>query len=251
MLRKRIIPVLLIREKSLVKTVKFNKFSYIGDPCNTLSIFNDLEVDEICILDILATSNARGPNYSLLSDIADECFMPLCYGGGITSVDQVKRIFDIGFEKVSINSACLYDLSFITKLANLFGSQSIVCSVDVKRNYLGQARVFNKNYKIDLKPLDHIKNLENAGAGEILLTSVNKEVTWAGADIDLIFDATELVNIAVIVQGGIDSVDNIYTIFGKTSASAVGVGSMVCFQGKDKGVLINFPEIEENPKLFN
>lgn len=248
MLRKRIIPILLIRDKSLVKTVNFNKFSYIGDPCNTLSIFNDLEVDEICILDILASSLNKEPNFGLLSDIADECFMPLCYGGGITSVENAKRIFDIGFEKVSLNSNCIEDLSLVSALAKLYGSQSIVCSVDVKKNYLGKDMIFNKNFKrIKVNPYDHVKALETAGAGEILLTSVNREGTWSGADIELIEKISDLVNIPVIAQGGIGSVDDISSVFKNTSASAVGVGSLVSFQGKDKGVLINFPEIDKKP----
>ncbi len=135
MLRIRVIPTLLLRNKSLVKTKCFKDFNYVGDPVNTVRIFNELLVDELLFLDILASKEKKKPDIKLLSEISKECFMPLSYGGGITTFDDAKKIFDLGFEKISLNSSAVKDPKLITQLAKHFGSQAIIISVDVKKKY--------------------------------------------------------------------------------------------------------------------
>ena len=246
-IQKRIIPTLLLHDESLVKTVQFDKFKYIGDPCNTVRIFNELEVDELLFLDIKASISKMKPNLKILKEIADECFMPLSYGGGITTVDDAKKIFDIGFEKISINSSLFNDPKLIKKISNIFGSQSVIGSIDVKKNFLGKYSVYSHsgNKKKDEEPVQWAKNLEKCGAGEILLTSINNEGMWSGFDIHLVKSLCDAVNIPVIANGGAGNISHLNEVFKKTSVSAVALGSMVVFQKKGFGVLINFPEKNE------
>ena len=246
MLDKRIIPVLLVKNGSLVKTRKFGKFCYIGDPCNTLRIFNELEVDELFVLDIDASLLDQTPNQSFLDEIAEECFMPLGYGGGISSIDQAKRIFDAGFEKICLNSTALQNPGLITKVANHFGSQSVVLSIDAKKSLSQNYFVYSHSgrKKWDFSPESWAKEGENLGCGEILLTSIDREGTWSGFDIDLIHRVVQRVDIPVIAHGGAGNTDHIAEVFSLTSASAVALGSMVVFQKQEMGVLVNFPERE-------
>jgi len=243
MIRTRIIPVLLLRNESLVKTVRFNKFTYIGDPCNTVRIFNELEVDELLFLDINATREKKTPNLKVLTDIANECFMPLGYGGGIQNINQAKSVFDIGFEKISINSAAIYSPEIITKLANIYGSQAIICSIDVKRNLFGKYQVMaasgSKNSGID--PVAWAKEMESRGAGELLLTSIEREGTWQGFDSKLVKSVTEAVNIPVVAHGGAGNIKDVESVVENSGASAVALGSLLVFQKKGMGVLVNFP----------
>ncbi|MEO1926809.1 MAG: AglZ/HisF2 family acetamidino modification protein [Gammaproteobacteria bacterium] len=253
MLRTRIIPTLLLRNESLVKTVQFDKFTYVGDPCNTLRIFNELEVDELIILDITASRNNYPPNLNVLKDIADECFMPLGYGGGIQTIEQAKEILQIGFEKIVINSYALENPSLISQLAEYFGSQAIIVSIDVKKDFWGTSRIWThagkRKHKLD--PIEWAKQLEQLGAGEILLTSIEREGTWDGFDIALIKAITESVDIPVICNGGAGSLNDIGLAVNEGGASAVGLGSMVVFQKKGMGVLINFPQKELIEKVLD
>ena len=246
MLRSRIIPVLLLRNESLVKTVRFGKFSYVGDPCNTVRIFNELEVDELIFLDIMASRDGKSPNLRLLAEIADECFMPLAYGGGIRTFDQAKSVFDIGFEKVAINSHALNNPRLITDIANHYGSQAVIVSIDVKKKLLGGETVKNMGGSVNtyLDPVVWARKVEKLGAGEILLTSIDAEGTWQGFDVDLVAEVTSAVNIPLIAHGGAGSVDDIARVITKAKASAVGLGRMVVFQKKGMGVLVNFPDKE-------
>ena len=241
MLRKRVIPILLLREDSLIKTTKFDKFRYIGDPCNTVRIFNELEVDELIILDILASKNKEIPNFNVLRSIADECFMPLAYGGGIKSLEQAKKIFDLGFEKVSLNTAALETPNLISDLAKVYGSQAVICSIDVKKTLLGSYKIYNSSSKKHKKQslLDWVKKVESLGAGEILLTSVNLEGSWQGLDLKLTSMVSEASSIPVIGQGGIGSKDHINEAFESTKLSAIASGSALVFQKKGMGVLVN------------
>ena len=247
MLRTRVIPVLLLRNESLVKTVRFNTFTYVGDPCNTVRIFNELEVDELLFLDITATREHRGPNIQILSDISNECFMPLGYGGGIRELDQAKAIFDIGFEKIAINSAAVDNPRLISELASHYGSQAVIVSIDVKAGWLGCPRVRTAagKQKTKLDPVRWAKEAEERGAGEILLTSIDREGTWDGFDLDFVKRVTDAVSIPVIAHGGAGRVEDIGRVVKQGGASAVALGSMVVFQKKDKGVLVNFPEPQE------
>ena len=244
MLRTRIIPILLLRNESLVKTIKFNKFSYLGDPANTVRIFNEIEVDELIFLDIMASRKKRKPNFRILNEIASECFMPLCYGGGISNLEQAKKIFDIGFEKISINTQANINPGLITEIANYFGSQSVIASIDVKKNIFKQDKVITisntKNTKKN--PILWAKEVEELGAGEILLTSIDREGTWEGFDLNLVRQFTDNVSIPVIAHGGAGNIDHIKDVVINANASAVALGSMVVFQKKDMGVLINFPD---------
>ena len=247
MLTKRIIPVLLLRNGALVKTRRFGKFDYIGDPCNTLRIFNELEVDELFLLDIDASRIGRLADFNLLGEISDECFMPLGYGGGITSLDLAKRVFDSGFEKVSLNSSALENPSLITEIANHFGSQSVILSIDVKKGLMGKLRVLSHSGKNRwaISPESWAKRGQELGCGEILLTSIDREGTWSGFDLDLVRKVAEMVDLPVIAHGGAGEMEHISTVLWQSGASAVALGSMVVYQKKDMGVLVNFPDKAE------
>ena len=247
MLKTRIIPCLLLRNESLVKTVQFKKFSYIGDPVNTCRIFNELEVDELAFLDITASREKRDPNYKILKEIADECFMPLSYGGGIHSVEIAERVLNIGFEKMVLNTYPFEKSGIVTELANAFGSQSVIVAIDVRRNFLGRYSVCSLSGSVNRKrdPVDWAREAENRGAGEILLTSIIREGTWGGFDIPLVRSVATAVNVPVIAHGGAGSVEHIGEAIKIGRASAVALGSMVVFQGKDLGVLVNFPDKNE------
>jgi len=244
MLKTRIIPCLQLIENSLVKTVKFDNPSYIGDPVNTVRIFNELEVDELCFLDIRATSQNLHTNFNILEEIANECFMPLSFGGGLKDFDTVKKIFAIGFEKVVINSSAIKQPSFISKIADYFGNQAVIASIDVKKNILGKYLVFANNgiEKTKLDPILWAKELEDLGAGELLVTSMDRDGTWNGFDLDITKKISDSVSIPVIANGGAGSVQHIGEVVKHGGASAVALGSMVVYQKKGMGVLVNFPD---------
>ena len=253
MLKTRIIPALLLKNESLVKTVKFKNSSYIGDPINTVRIFNELEVDELTFLDIKATNEHREPNYKILAEIANECFMPLAYGGGIKSLEQAKKIFSIGFEKIVLNSSPVLNINIISEIASYFGNQAIIGSIDVKKTLWGRYEVVSHSgaRKTKMDPVGWAVNLENAGVGEILLTSIDREGTWSGFDIELVKKVTDAVSIPVIAHGGAGTIDHISVVVKQGNASAVALGSMVVYQQKDMGVLVNFPDKVELEALLN
>jgi cyclase len=244
MLRVRVIPVLLLDDESLVKTRGFARPEYIGDPCNTVRIFNELEVDELAFLDITATPQRRGPNFALLKDIATECFMPLSYGGGLANFDDAARVFDTGFEKVVINSHVHARPRLIEEIARVYGSQAVVVGIDVKHDWLGRERVVTHGARKTQAPgaVEWARRVEALGAGELLLTAVDREGTWAGYDLDLVRRVSDAVSIPVIAHGGAGAVPDLAAAVRQGGASSVAVGSMVVFQKKDFGVLVNFPE---------
>jgi imidazole glycerol-phosphate synthase subunit HisF len=244
MLRTRVIPALLLRDSSLVKTVRFGGFTYVGDPCNTVRIFNELEVDELAFLDITATREGRAPNLALLADIANECFMPLAYGGGIRSLADAQSILRLGFEKVIVNSHAQAQPTLVAELAEHFGSQAVIVSIDVRRGFLGRMQVYTRSGCLNTHrdPVAWAREAEALGAGEILLTSVDREGTWEGFDLELVKAVTDAVHIPVIAHGGAGSLEHIAQVVTQAGASAVALGSMVVFQKKGCGVLVNFPE---------
>lgn len=244
MLRTRVIPTLLLRNESLVKTRRFGRFTYVGDPCNTVRIFNELEVDELVFLDIDASRDRRGPNLRLLADIAKECFMPLGYGGGIRTLRDAKAVFDIGFEKVVVNSAAAERPTLISELAKYYGSQAVMVSIDVKRGWFGAGTVRTHGGKRNTHrdPVDWAREAERQGAGEILLTSIDREGSWLGFDLDLVSRVTAVVSVPVIAHGGAGSLQHITEVVKRARASAVALGSMVVFQKQGMGVLVNFPQ---------
>ena len=252
MLRSRVIPVLLLNNESLVKTIRFQNFTYVGDPCNTVTIFNEIEVDELIFLDIAAGKMKATPNFKLLRNIADECFMPLGYGGGIRTLDDAKAIFDIGFEKIVINSAAFENPKLILEISKFFGSQAVIVSIDVKTNLFRRKTVRTKSGKFNtgLDPIKWAEEVVKLGAGELLVTSIDREGTWSGFDLELIKKISNNVSVPVIAHGGAGSLEQIKKVVKYAGASAAAVGSMVVFQKKGMGVLVNFPAPEELESAF-
>ena len=246
MLKARVIPCLLLRNNGLVKTVKFREPKYVGDPINAVRILNDKEVDELAFLDISATPAGRGPNFELIADIASEAFMPFAYGGGITTLEQVQQLYATGVEKVILNTAAAADPSLVSRAADLAGSQSVVVSIDVRKSWLGKYGVYTRSgtqeQKID--PVNHAVRMEAAGAGEILLTSVDRDGTMSGYDLDLVAAVSRAVSIPVVASGGAGSVLDFRQAIG-SGASAVAAGSLFVFHGKHRAVLITYPEYAE------
>jgi cyclase len=246
MLRTRVIPALLLRNDSLVKTIRFGKFTYVGDPCNTVRIFNELEVDELLFLDITATRERRPPNLKLLAEIANECFMPLGYGGGIRSLADARAVFETGIEKVVINTAAVARPQVIREVAAVYGNQAVIVSIDVRRGLTGRQSVWISNARRNtgLDPVAWAKQAAEMGAGEILLTSVDREGTWDGFDVQLIRRVADALSVPVIAHGGAGSLKDIGDAVTQGGASAVAVGSMVVFQKRGMGVLVNFPDAD-------
>ncbi len=244
MLRIRVIPCLQLIDESLVKTIKFGKYGYIGDPINTVRIFNELEVDELCFLDIRATKEKREPNLKILSEIANECFMPLSYGGGVKDLETAKKILSIGFEKIVINTSAYLNPNLVSEIASYSGNQSVIGSIDFKKNIFGKYQVFTHDgrQKQSKDPVIWAKELEELGAGELLLTSMDNDGTWRGYDIDLLNRITSVVNIPVIANGGAGNISHIKDVVKKSNVSAVALGSMVVYQAEGLGVLVNFPD---------
>ena len=203
MLRVRVIPTLLLRNSGLVKGSRFKNHRYVGDPVNAVKIFNDKLVDELVLLDIAATESGQEPNFKLLADIASQAFMPLGYGGGIRSVEQIERLFRLGIEKVVINTAAVEVPRLIADASSIAGSQSIVVSIDSKRDVVGGYHVYTRSgtRKMKLNPVDFARRMEDNGAGEILLTAIDREGTGKGFDLDLIYDVASAVSIPVIANG--------------------------------------------------
>ena len=249
MLTTRIIPILLIREQSLVKTYRFSKHKYIGDPVNTVRIFNELMVDELCLLDI-TRNNENKPNFTLLSKLADECFMPLSYGGGIQTMHQAKSIFEIGFEKIIVNSACYSEPNLISKLSEKYGEQAVIVSIDVKKNIFGNYFVYsnNGNKRQAISPEHAAVYFEECGAGEIILTNIDREGTYSGYDTEIINKVSAAVSVPVIANGGVGKLEH-FKDGKRAGASALGAGSYFMFQKKDMGVLIKYLTEQEKSSI--
>ncbi len=251
MYRARVIPCLLVRGNGLVKTRKFKNPVYVGDPINAVRIFSEKEVDEIVVLDIDASRTGREPNYELVAEIAGEAFMPLAYGGGIRTVDQVRRLIRSGIEKVVINSVAIESTDVIRAAADIFGSQAVVGAVDVKKTLLGGYRIVGRSATIEVNtPMEeHIQRLIEAGAGEIFLNSVDKDGMMEGYDLSLIRAITRKVNVPVVACGGAGNVEHLAQAVLEGGASAVAAGSMFVFHGKHRAVLINYLKESELDKL--
>ena len=239
----RVIPVLLLRNAGLYKSLKFKDHKYVGDPINAIKIFNEKEADELVFLDITASVQQQEPNYSMLADIASECFMPLCYGGGIRSIEQIEKILYSGVEKVSLNTAAIEIPGLVNTAAKKFGSSTIVISFDVKKSLFGGYAVYIKSgtKSTKLSPVEFARMMENEGAGEILLNSIDADGTMKGYDIELIKTVSDKVGIPVIACGGAGSLDHMKAAV-QVGASAVAAGSFFVFQGKHRAVLITYPE---------
>jgi cyclase len=251
MLKHRVIPVLLLRNGGLVKTFRFGSAKYVGDPINAVKIFNEKEVDELIVFDIDASKGAQEPNYALLGDIASECFMPICYGGGVHSVEQAIRIVQLGIEKISVNTGAISNPNLISALSEVLGAQSVVAGIDVKRDWLGRYRVFDAacGKLTGLAPEEHAVSLERAGAGEIFLNSVDQDGTQEGYDSQLIRKITKIVSVPVIACGGAGQRRDFLTAV-QSGASAAAAGSQFVFQGRHRAVLISYPPYKELERLL-
>jgi imidazole glycerol-phosphate synthase subunit HisF len=251
--RIRVIPVLLIKGDGLVKSVKFANHKYVGDPINAVKIFNEKEVDELSIIDIQATKDGRGPNIKKIAEIASEAFMPLSYGGGITSTAQVKELLFNGIEKVILNKAAMKNPELISEIAGKFGAQAVVASIDVKKNIWGKYKVYTDNgsNSTNLDPVVFAQQCEKAGAGEILLQAIDRDGTYTGYDLGILQKIASSVNIPVIIGGGAGSVDDFKKAVTEGHASAVCAGSMFVFQRPHNAVLISYPSQKElKEKLY-
>jgi cyclase len=251
MLRNRVIPALLLDQTGLVKTTQYKNPKYVGDPINVIRIFNDKEVDELLLLDIYASKEKREPNYNLIKELAGECYMPITYGGGISNFEQADKIFSCGVEKICLQNAVIYNPSFISDLVKYFGTQSIMISVDVKKNSFGQPSFFHASEEkiLELDLLSLIKKFVNAGAGEILLNVVDKEGTLSGPDLKLIQKISQLIEVPLIASGGISSLADIKAAV-DAGASAVAAGAFFVYYGPHKAVLITYPKYSELEKLL-
>ncbi|WBV61561.1 AglZ/HisF2 family acetamidino modification protein [Chryseobacterium camelliae] len=252
MLRPRIIPSLLIQDNGLVKTVNFKNPKYVGDPINAVKIFNEKEVDELAIFDIDATSKGLEPNYSLIERIANQSRMPLCYGGGVKTVEQAQKIFGLGIEKIALSSAVLQNPQLITDIADRVGAQSVIVVLDVKKKLLGGYEVYTHNGKksTGINPFKFIEQAQELGAGEIVINSIDQDGVMKGFDMSLIEKAREKTSLPMTVLGGAGSLDDIEKIIDKHKIIGVAAGSLFVFKGKYKAVLINYPTKEEKEKLI-
>ena len=251
MLKHRVIPALLLRNGGLVKTTQFKGPKYVGDPINAIRIFNDKEVDELMVLDITASKESREPNFALIEQLAGECFMPLAYGGGIRTVHQARQLFALGVEKVCLQTAALGNPNLISKLANQFGSQSVMVSVDVKKNWLGKPKLYQSatGRLIDAAWMDKLHELVSAGAGEVLLNAVDKDGTLSGPDLSFIQQASAAIDVPLIALGGVSSLADIKACV-DAGASAVAAGAFFVYHGLHRAVLITYPKYQELEQLF-
>lgn len=245
--RPRLIPCLTMINRGLVKTTKFGNPRYIGDPINTVKIFNGKGVDELCILDIRATNDKKSPDFDYLKDIASEAFVPLSYGGGITNISQIEKLFYIGYEKVIINTSFSVNPSLIKDAVSFAGSSSIVVSIDVKNELFGRRMCYTNggSTKIKGNPVELAKRAEDLGAGEILLTSMTNDGLMKGYDIELVKQVSEAVNIPVIASGGAKDINDFKKVLNEGGAHAAAASSMFVYYGKQKAVLITAPSEKE------
>ncbi|WP_418637675.1 AglZ/HisF2 family acetamidino modification protein [Winogradskyella sp.] len=252
MLRPRIIPSLLVHENGLVKTVNFKNSKYVGDPINAVKIFNEKEVDELSIFDIDATVLGKEPNYSLIERLASQSMMPLCYGGGVKTVEQAQRIFSLGIEKIALSSAVLQNPNLITQISDRVGSQSVIVVLDVKKKLLGGYEVYTHNGKkaTGINPFKFSEYAQQLGAGEIVINSIDRDGTKKGYDLDLIARVREKTSLPMTVLGGAGSLNDIEKVIDIHGIIGVAAGSLFVFKGPYNAVLINYPNQIEKNKIF-
>lgn len=252
MLRPRIIPSLLLQDNGLVKTVNFKNPKYVGDPINAVKIFNEKEVDELAIFDIDATAKGLEPNYNLIERIANQSRMPLCYGGGVKTIEQAQKIFGLGIEKIALSSAVLQNPELITKIADRVGAQSIIVVLDVKKKLFGSYEVFTHNGKkaTGINPFDFVAKAQQLGAGEIIINSIDQDGVMKGYDMMLIDKIRERISVPLTVLGGAGSLSDIEKVIQKHKIIGVAAGSLFVFKGVYKAVLINYPTKAEKENIY-
>ena len=252
MLRTRIIPCLLVRNKGLVKTVKFKDGKYVGDPINAVKIFNEKEVDELTVLDIDATRMGRDLDYRMIQNLAAECRMPLCYGGGVKSVDQASKIIGLGVEKVALSAAVLQDPTLISSIAREIGNQSVVVVLDHRKKMLGarwEVWTHNATVNTGLCPIEFARKAEDLGAGEIVLNSIDHDGMMNGYDLALAERVREAVTLPLTVLGGAGSLAHLEALVSRFGIIGASAGSFFVFKGPYKAVLINYPTQTERDRL--
>jgi cyclase len=243
-------PCLLVHEGGLVKTRRFAEPKYVGDPINAVRIFNEKEVDEIIVVDIDASVKRREPNYALIKNLAAECRMPLCYGGGVTAVDEIERIIGLGVEKVAISAAAIANTELVSSAAAIVGSQSVVAVLDVARTARGfEVRTHRGTRGTGLDAVTLAKRLEAAGAGEILLNSIDRDGTMEGYDLDLVADVRRGVELPMTVLGGAGSLDHIEALYRQFGILGAAAGSLFVFKGAYRAVLINYPRRADRDRI--
>jgi cyclase len=249
----RVIPCLLVDDEAMVKTTRFGEPRYLGDPVNVINLFNRFEVDEIVLLEIGATVRGSAPPFELIEELASECWVPLAYGGGIRTMDQVRTVFGLGVEKVVLGTAAHENPGLITSAADVFGSQAVVVSVDARRDDAGGYGVYVRSggMPVGSDAVQWAQRAEGLGAGEILLNSIDRDGTMEGYDLDLIAPVSKAVSIPVVACGGAGERADLPIPVQRAGASAVAAGSLFVFQGRERGVLINFPEREQLEALFS
>ena len=251
MLKNRVIPCLLLSNGGLIKTRKFASPKYIGDPINAIRIFNEKEVDELMVLDITASREQRAPDYDLIAQFAGECFMPLAYGGGIRTIEQARQLFALGVEKICLQTAALEDASLISHLADQFGQQSVMVSVDIKKDLVGRHKLYasatGKTLSMDW--IDYLRQAVQSGAGEVLLNAVDRDGMMQGMDLVMIRRAAESIAVPLIACGGVGSLADIKAAV-DAGASAVAAGAFFVFHGPHRAVLITYPSYNDLKDLL-
>lgn len=252
MILHRVIPTLLIKNRILYKGKNFKNHIYVGDPINAVKIYNEKEVDELLLIDILATRENSEPDHNFISEVASECFMPLSYGGGIKNVSQIEKLLFCGVEKVSINSSAIINKKFVREASENFGSSTIIVSIDVKKNLFGKKKIYinsgkkSVNYNIE----EYLKTIEDQGAGEIILTNIDHEGTYRGYDLELLEKISKKLTIPLIINGGASNLNDFKKAI-NLGASAVAAGNLFTFQRKHNAVLITYPNRKQLDNLMS
>jgi len=253
MLRSRIIPCLLIQNKGLVKTVNFKDPKYVGDPINAVKIFNEKEVDELIVLDIDATRENREPNLEMIKNLADECRMPFCYGGGITTVEQARKIINLGVEKIALSYSALNNINLCQEIGSIIGNQSVVVVIDVKKKKIfGGYDIYTHNgtKRSDWKLEDLIAQLEKIGVGELVINSIDNDGAMQDYDLSLIENIRSKCSMPITALGGAGILDDVNKLIKKFKIIGAAAGSLFVFKGKYRAVLINYPNREERKPLY-
>ncbi len=252
MLRPRIIPSLLVHENGLVKTVNFKNPKYVGDPINAVKIFNEKQVDELAVFDIDATVLGKEPDYALIKKLANQSRMPLCYGGGVKTVEQAQKIFGLGIEKIALSAAVIENPDLITQIADRVGSQSVIVVMDVKKKLMGGYEIYTHNGKkaTGINPVVFAEKAQKLGAGEIIINSIDQDGVMKGFDLNLIDKISEKISIPITVLGGAGSLQDIKKVIERNGIIGVAAGSLFVFKGIYKAVLISYPTQKEKEELY-
>lgn len=253
MLRPRLIPCLLVQNKGLVKTVQFKEGKYVGDPLNAVKIFNEKEVDELMVIDIDASKEGRAPDFKLIKNLASECRMPLCYGGGVTTVEQARKIISLGAEKVAVSKAIVENPGLVKEMGDAVGVQSVVAVIDVKKKgFFGkqEVHILNGTKATGLNPEKFAKQLDELGVGEIVINSIDNDGMMKGYDMKLAQSIRNTVSTPLTILGGAGSLDDLSDLIDKLGVVGASAGSLFVFKGKYKAVLINYPSFDERKGLL-